>query len=725
MQGGRLVRPLGWMPSERSVGMRRTLWVAAFVMMLMGFALHTGAARAATPPQALVLGDTVTAGLPADDGFAGATPDESIEQYEAEQDGFQVTVVDGTTWDSMTAAQFAQYQVLIIGDPTCGPADGVGDFQAAVANETTWEPVVMGSGGNKVIIGTDPTYHWFYGSGPNADVLEANGIAYAGALAGSTGAYVDLSCTYTDSENGTPVPLLDGLSSYGAGQFTVGGAPCAGSISVIAATGPTAGLSDGDLSGWECSVHEFFTTFPADYTPLALATDPSVPVTYTGTDVSTGNPASGSPYILVSGGGITISSNLVLSPASQTLNAGTAGTVVATLVDSTDSAPIVGATVTFAVTSGPDTGQTSSGVTNASGQVSFTYTNSGTLGTDQILATSINDGVTSQGTATITWQNLLPPTSLTTALSGNDQTPGPTISVPTGTYVTDSATLSGTNAATATGTITYNVYTDSACSDLFNGGTAETITDGAVPSSAPVQLSPGGTYYWQAVYSGDSANAGSTSTCGSEVATVTEPVITVTNTTTTPGTTTTVTNTSTVTVPQTTTIQNTSATTPTCPAPVGAVGGTAVGVFSIGMTQSQARATLARYNVTENKFDNFCLYHGWGIRLGYPTGALLKTVAKSERSMYSSHVVLALTANAYYALMGARPGTKVASVAKHLQLGKPFKVGSNDWYFGAGSYARAIVKVRNGVIQEVGLASLGLTTTRSQERVFITSFDKF
>jgi hypothetical protein len=509
-----------------SPGVRRAaVLLAALIGLLMFLALHTGAASAATPPQALILGDTVTPGLPADLGLPGATSTQSLEEYEAVQDGFVPTVVDGATWDSMTAAQFAQYQVLIIGDPDCGPADGVGDFQAAVANESTWEPVVMGSGGNKVIIGTDPVYHWSGGSGPNADVLVAHGISYAGAVSGGTGAYVDLSCTYTFSSDNTPVPLLDGLSTYGAGQFTVGGAPCSGAIAIIAATGPTEGLSDDDLSNWECSVHEFFDTFPADYTPLALATDPSVPVTYTGTDVSTGDPASGSPYILISGGGISISSNLTLAPPTQTLDTSTAGTVTATLVEGAGSTPVAGASVTFDVTSGPDAGQTFTGTTDSNGQVSFTYTNSGTAGVDQILATAEVSGVTSQGTASITWQTGVSGTTLTTSLSGGSQS-GATISVPAGTAVTDSSTLAGTNASGATGSVTYNVYSDSACTDLVSGPDVETIaTAGTMPDSAAVSLSTPGTYYWQATYSGDSSNSGSTSACGSEVETVTPTAV--------------------------------------------------------------------------------------------------------------------------------------------------------------------------------------------------------
>ena len=701
MLGGCGVRSFGIKLSGRSGASTRTLGLAAVAALLTTFALCASSAYAATP-QALVLGDSVSAGLPADAGLPGATPDESIEQYMAEQDGFDVTVVDGTTWDSMTAADFAAYQVLIIGDPDC--ADDT--FDAALADETTWEPVVMASGGNKVIIGTDPTFHWFGGSGPNADILEEHGIGYAGAIPGATGAYVDLSCTYTGAAPGTPVPLLDGLSTSGPGSFTAGGAPCAGAIAIIAQTGPTTGLNDSDLSNWECSVHNFFNTFPPDYTPLALATDPSVPDTYNGTDVSTGDPVTGSPYILISGSGITISSNLTLAPPTQTLPVSTTGDVTATLVDSTTSAPIAGASVTFDVTgTSPDHGETFTGTTNASGQVTFTDTNGGTTGTDAILATTIVGGVTSQGTASITWIPAAPPTptpaatTLTTSLSGGGQT-GTSINVAPGTAVTDQATLSGTAASTATGSVTYNVYSDNLCTTLVSAGTAEPITTaGTLPASSAVSESTAGTYYWQAVYSGDANNAASTSQCN-ELETVTAPTPTPTPTIT--------------------------ASKPVyhCPAPAGSVGGETVGVFTIGMSQQQARLTLEHFNVTQNKFDNFCLYQGWGIRLGYPTSALLSTVPAADRATYAGHVVLGLTANPFYSLGGVHPGTTIKDAAKLLHLSKVFHVGSNDWYFAVGGAETGVLKVRNGVVQEVGLASLALTKTRAEQRVFINSFDK-
>ncbi len=109
--------------------------------------------------------------------------------------------------------------------------------------------------------------------------------------------------------------------------------------------------------------------------------------------------------------------------------------------------------------------------------------------------------------------------SLTTVLSGGGET-GASISVPIGTAVTDTATLSGTNAATATGTITYSVYSDSDCATPVSPGTPQTIeTPGTLPSSSPYTAPAVGPYYWQASYSGDDANAAALSPCELETVT--------------------------------------------------------------------------------------------------------------------------------------------------------------------------------------------------------------
>jgi hypothetical protein len=88
--------------------------------------------------------------------------------------------------------------------------------------------------------------------------------------------------------------------------------------------------------------------------------------------------------------------------------------------------------------------------------------------------------------------------------------------------VNDSATLTGDNVASATGTVTYNVYSNATCTNQVGTANTESITTaGTVPSSSPITLNTPGTYYWQATYSGDGLNGTSASACGAEVETVT------------------------------------------------------------------------------------------------------------------------------------------------------------------------------------------------------------
>jgi len=113
------------------------------------------------------------------------------------------------------------------------------------------------------------------------------------------------------------------------------------------------------------------------------------------------------------------------------------------------------------------------------------------------------------------WRIDLPtatPTTLGTSLSNS--------SVNYGTGVTDQATLGGTNAANADGTVTYTVYSDSGCTvPVADGGTV-TVNNGSVPMSNSVTANAAGTYYWQASYSGDDINLPSKSACNSEQETV-------------------------------------------------------------------------------------------------------------------------------------------------------------------------------------------------------------
>ena len=90
--------------------------------------------------------------------------------------------------------------------------------------------------------------------------------------------------------------------------------------------------------------------------------------------------------------------------------------------------------------------------------------------------------------------------------------PGP---VAIGTPVHDTAVLTGAT-ATAGGTVTYTVYTNDTCTVLGATAGTVTVTSGVVPDSDPVTFTTAGTFFWQAVYSGDANNLAATSVCTTE-----------------------------------------------------------------------------------------------------------------------------------------------------------------------------------------------------------------
>ena len=493
-----------------------------------------------TAMTALIDGDSVTT----EDGVTDGSGDPiSLEQYALEQLGYTVTVVPGTTWDAMTAAQFAQYQMLVVGDPFCEETP-----PSATTNASTWAPVVMGDGGgsttvgNRVVIGTDPEYHYLEGSGAaqptdpsnpqtgGAEHMVEDGLNFAGAVAGATGLYFDTSCF----DNGSDVSVLDQLTTTSGTWTEDSGPPCGGSVSQIASnpafgSGPTV-MTDTDIEGWSCSDHVAFPTFPPDFDALAVATDTATTPTC-GTDPDTGLTECGEAYILLAGEGVVVTApNLSLSPTTHTDVAGGTHTVTATVTQGSPAAPVSGAVVSFAL-SGQNSGvagtcTNGSGAdptcaTDANGTVEFTYPDTNGAGTDTIDGSVTIGGITEHATASETWTpaSTKQPTQLTTALSGGTSTAAD-ITVPTGTPVTDQATLTGTNAASATGTVTYSVFSDSACTVSAGSGGTVTVTGGVVPASSAVTLSGAGKYYWRAGYSGDADNSLSTSTCGSEVETV-------------------------------------------------------------------------------------------------------------------------------------------------------------------------------------------------------------
>ena len=115
---------------------------------------------------------------------------------------------------------------------------------------------------------------------------------------------------------------------------------------------------------------------------------PFITNTTTSLTVSTLNPSLDDNIFLayfVTSGAAIIGEGVLLSQANDSGYVGSNHTVQATLVDA-NGQPVVGRTVTFTVTSGPNAGNTFSTTSDANGNASYTYTGNGGIGTDSIQA---------------------------------------------------------------------------------------------------------------------------------------------------------------------------------------------------------------------------------------------------------------------------------------------------------------------------------------------------
>ncbi len=247
----------------------------------------------------------------------------------------------------------------------------------------------------------------------------------------------------------SPSSLLDmglGISfsfqANGSQQFSIidvnGRRPPAGSCSTCALTTAAGGEDDGaSANGALMTVGGIGDSDTNPVNPLATPTNPRsddelytllpfITNTTTTIQVFTQNPSNDDniffAYFNISGAAI-VGSGIVLTPATATNPVGTSHTVTATVVDAT-GAPIVGTTVTFTITSGPDSPRTATAVTDASGKATFTYTNNGTAGTDQIQASFVNSNE-----QTIT-------SNVVEKIWGSATTPVPTVTIPSVTVPT-------------------------------------------------------------------------------------------------------------------------------------------------------------------------------------------------------------------------------------------------------------------------------------------------
>jgi predicted outer membrane repeat protein len=161
---------------------------------------------------------------------------------------------------------------------------------------------------------------------------------------------------------------------------------------------------------------------------------------------------------------------------------------------------------------------------------------------------------------------------------------------------------------------------------------------------------------------------------------------------------------------------------PGCPAAKGRLNATAIDVLRLGMTRKQARHADVHSSTRGRKYQDFFCLTPRGIRVGYASPKELNTLSPSDSAALKDRVIWVSTASEHYDVRGVRPGATIAAAGKRLKLEPPFQVGKNTWYLAPNGASTAVLKVRHGVVEEIGIGDKRLTQTRKAARAFLTSF---
>ena len=65
---------------------------------------------------------------------------------------------------------------------------------------------------------------------------------------------------------------------------------------------------------------------------------------------------------------------------------------------------------------------------------------------------------------------------------------------------------------------------------------------------------------------------------------------------------------------------------------------------------------------------------------------------------------------------------RATPVVRRLQLGQPIELGPNLWYIIPSRLSTGVLKVRHGIIYEIGIVDEALTSTRAAQARLLVNF---
>jgi hypothetical protein len=156
-----------------------------------------------------------------------------------------------------------------------------------------------------------------------------------------------------------------------------------------------------------------------------------------------------------------------------------------------------------------------------------------------------------------------------------------------------------------------------------------------------------------------------------------------------------------------------------CPGATGRLAAQTLGLVTL--TRARARRAFTHSSNRGRRHQDFFCLTPIGVRVGYASPTLLNTLSRSARKHVQGRVVWASTSSAFYTVRGIRPGATLTA-ARSLGLGAPFRIGLNDWYTAPNGSSIAVLKVRHGIVQEIGIADKQLARTRKAQGTLMSSF---